>query len=129
MTKKNKSSYPEVTPFHFETAVQKLDSKNNLIYEILHLAMRCINPSDTTVKFQKRDLKLNLLKDEQFLEKKINEINYSQISSKIYKEIIKRKIDWDTEEEFRKKGIHTHYRFFLSFVNNTLKFLSFREDQ
>ena len=66
--------------------------------EVLHLVMRLLNPKDTKVKYDANTLKKVLLTDESETISKLDKICYSEISSKVYKEVLKRYKLWKIEE-------------------------------
>lgn len=94
----------------------------------MHLVIRLVRPQHTKPKYELKDHQQEYLKDVQPTRNIIEgEINYSKISSKIYKEVLKRRSLWKIRqtEQFQDTDLNK----FVKFIDSTLCFLSVRENQ
>ena len=94
------------------------------VKEVLHLVMRLSHPEKKQTAFQPHEFRSSVLTEPN---KNMNEVFYSKIPSKIYKEVLKRKKLWkigsgegETKNEKCAK--------LIDFIENTLAFLEIRED-
>ena len=100
-------------------------SNSSLIKEVLHLVMRFIRPKDTKVKYHINDFKKVLLSNEDDTAKSLQSICYSEISSKVYREVLKRFKLWKINELANSEEKLSP---FIHFLNKTLDFLKVREN-
>jgi len=75
--------------------------KSSLVMEVLHLVMRLLRPRDTNIKYDAITIKKAILSDSNETIEKLDKICYSEISTKVYKEVLKRFKLWKIEEQTR----------------------------
>jgi hypothetical protein len=99
--------------------------ESSLIKEVLHLVMRFIAPKLTKVKYDTKDFKRALLSSESSTEENLQTVCYSDISSKVYREVLKRFKLWKINElgNSEEKLLP-----FIKFLNKTLDILKVREN-
>lgn len=99
--------------------------KSNLIKEVLHLVMRLVKPKEDVTKYDCNQLKKKLLSTTEETSKMLQNICYSEISSKVYKEVLKRFRLWKINDQANSEPKLSPY---IQFLNKTLDFLKVRED-
>jgi len=106
---------------------KRLD-KNYKKLEVLHMAMRCLDPEKKQRSFDQTEFRRHLFKSEAELKQMISNVDYSKISTFVYRDILKRKKLWGLDRKV--VGISEQgYQVFLDCVNNTVDFLAVRENQ
>jgi hypothetical protein len=101
---------------------------SHAIKETLHLIMRLTRPLIKKIRFEVPDFKQELIKCPVKTSDIINKVDYSQISSVVYREVLKRKKLWKVGEQLPLLKCD-NFSSFKIFIDRTLEFLSIREDQ
>ena len=87
--------------------------------------MRLLKPKDNKEKFTTIEMIKGILeKDASTLNDSLNDVCYSEISSKVYREVLKRHKLWNIT-----KCTDPLLQQFVRFIQKTLDFLSVRENQ
>ena len=107
------------------TYLSKKLGDSSLIKEVLHLVMRFIEPKYTKAKYDTKDFKRELLSSEYSTEESLQNICYSDISSKVYREVLKRFKLWKINEQANSEEKLSP---FIKFLNKTLDILKVREN-
>ncbi len=104
--------------------LEKRLGNSSTIKEVLHLVMRLLRPRDDLIKYDMNLIKKNLLSDSMETSGILEHLCYSNISSRVYREVDKRfklwKIDEITDEKLQP---------FIKFLKKSLNFLKIRENQ
>ena len=104
--------------------LEKRLGNSSTIKEVLHLVMRLLRPRDDLIKYDMNLIKKNLLSDSMETSGILEHLCYSNISSRVYREVDKRFKLWKIDEIKDEK-----LQPFIKFLKKSLNFLKIRENQ
>lgn len=80
------------------TTSQNYLGSSHSMKEVLHLVMRLVHPELKQAKFDVQKFRTKLLTNSDEVEELLNQVKYSEISSVIYREVLKRSKLWGIGE-------------------------------
>jgi uncharacterized protein YdcH (DUF465 family) len=84
--------------------------------------MRLLHPEKHDTKFDNTHFRRALFKSHTDLNNDINNVDYSKVTTAIFKDVQKRKKLWKVDQEV-KKVKNKCFETLVTFINNTLQFL------